>query len=563
MASVEDGREEEEEIEIQESVDEQDAEPLRIARDPKLPSHDDVECHRCSHIPFRDWCRHCVLGRGRGDPHLRTTGSSIAIVGLDYFFIEHDQVKKRKELDFAEDAAGEAALEDARASGTLVKCLVIRCAATKCLFGHVVPRKGADEEDFAAGLVVKAVEWLGHTELIIKGDNEPALQALISRSLELVRVKVERVTRISSEAPPAYDSQSNGGIEVGVMLIRGMFRTLRLCLETRIGRTIPVDHPVIPWLLEHTCLLMNVKTRGADGLTGWARARGRNFSQKLLGFGEKILYKLPVKGPQAPANMAAKWADGVFIGYARHTNTYVMATREGGIATSRSLKRVPMANRWCPETLAQITSTPWSRRERSSPEVRFQEPAVTSEEPVAVAPPPPTRRFRITDTDLRNHGFTDGCVQCSHIQRYGKTKAGTQHNDACRNRVLEEIGKTTDGDARITAHTARTDRFLAEHIEHHDQQVTPGHLQHRVADPPAHSPGVLPTAVPPAHPRPTDASIDAGINARLLQPDDDIHRQIAAGRGDSIDEDITENADENNGDMDIDDDDAMGFIGSL
>ena len=138
---------------------------------------------------------------------------------------------------------------------------MIRCAATRCLFAHVVPRKGADEEDFAAGLVVKAVGWLGHTELILKGDNEPALQALVSRSLELVRVKVEQVTRISSETPPAYDSQSNGSVELGVMLVRGMFRTIRLCLEARIGRTIPVDHAVIPWLLEHACLLINVKTR--------------------------------------------------------------------------------------------------------------------------------------------------------------------------------------------------------------------------------------------------------------------------------------------------------------
>ena len=246
------------------------------------------------------------------------------------------------------DAAGEAELEAARVSGTLIKCLIVRCASTKCLFGHVIPRKGADEEDFAANRAVKIIEWLGHTELILKGDNEPALQALTARVLELVRVRVAAVKKIGSETPPAYDSQSNGGVEVGVMLIRGMFRTLRLCLEARLDRKIPVDHAIIPWLLEHTCLLINVKTRGADGLTGWARARGRNFSQKLLGFGEKVLYKLPTKGPNAPANMAAKWADGQFIGYSWASNTYVMATREGGITTARSLNRVPMPNRWCP-----------------------------------------------------------------------------------------------------------------------------------------------------------------------------------------------------------------------
>jgi hypothetical protein len=143
------------------------------------------------------------------------------------------------------------------------------------VFGHVVPCKGADGQDFAANRVVKIVEWLGHTELILKGGNEPALQALAARTRELIRVRVERVTKIGSETPPAYDSQSNGGVEVGGMLIRGMSRTLRLCPEARIDRRILVDHALIPWLLERTCLLINVKTRGADGLTGWARASGR------------------------------------------------------------------------------------------------------------------------------------------------------------------------------------------------------------------------------------------------------------------------------------------------
>ena len=102
------------------------------------------------------------------DLHLRTAGSTTPMVGLDYFFIEHEKIKTRKELDYAEDEAGEAELEAARASGTLIKCLVVRCVATKNVFGHVVPCKGADEEDFAADRVVKIVEWLGHTELILK-----------------------------------------------------------------------------------------------------------------------------------------------------------------------------------------------------------------------------------------------------------------------------------------------------------------------------------------------------------------------------------------------------------
>ena len=245
MAPTEDAAEDEGEITIRDE-EAQDAEPFKVARGPKLPPEDDVECHRCSHIPFRSWCRWCVMGRGRGDPHLASAGSSIPIVGLDYFYIDEESVKKREELDYEKDAAGEAALDEERAAGNLLKCMVVRCASTKCIFGHVIPRKGADEEDFSANLVVEDVSWLGHVELMLKGDNEPALQALIARSLEVIRVKAGHVDKINTERPPTYDSQSNGGIEVGVMLIRGLFRTPRLCLEARIGKRIPAGHAVIP-----------------------------------------------------------------------------------------------------------------------------------------------------------------------------------------------------------------------------------------------------------------------------------------------------------------------------
>ena len=57
MAPIEDATGSNDEITIRDD-EEQDAEPLKVAIDPKFPSEDDdVECHRCSHIPSRSWCR--------------------------------------------------------------------------------------------------------------------------------------------------------------------------------------------------------------------------------------------------------------------------------------------------------------------------------------------------------------------------------------------------------------------------------------------------------------------------------------------------------------------------
>ena len=102
---------------------------------------------------------------------------------------------------------------------------------------------------------------------------------------------------MTKEDPAPYDSQANGFVEVGILLMRGIFRTLKLCLESRIQHRIPIDHAIVPWLVTHACLILNTSAVGPDGITAWTRARGRPFTQKPLHFGEKVLYKLPVKGP--------------------------------------------------------------------------------------------------------------------------------------------------------------------------------------------------------------------------------------------------------------------------
>ena len=101
----------EEEIEIDES---KDVEPLQPAPSPELPSAKIVEEHRHLHIPYRDWCKFCVLGRGTGLPHRRSGSSGIPLIGFDYFYITAGGVKVRGELEYAGDGEGNAALDEAR-----------------------------------------------------------------------------------------------------------------------------------------------------------------------------------------------------------------------------------------------------------------------------------------------------------------------------------------------------------------------------------------------------------------------------------------------------------------
>ena len=63
---------------------------------------------------------------------------------------------------------------------------------------------------------------------MLKTDNEPAILKLLQESLRDLRI--EGFDRVMFEYSLEYDPQSNGNAEVGVKLVKGMVRTMRLSL---------------------------------------------------------------------------------------------------------------------------------------------------------------------------------------------------------------------------------------------------------------------------------------------------------------------------------------------
>ena len=62
--------------------------PRRVL-DPKPPSPREVEEHNLTHLPYRNWCKHCVFGKGRAAPHYKRTKreDSLAEIHFDYCFM--------------------------------------------------------------------------------------------------------------------------------------------------------------------------------------------------------------------------------------------------------------------------------------------------------------------------------------------------------------------------------------------------------------------------------------------------------------------------------------------
>ena len=62
----------------------------------------------------------------------------------------------------------------------------MRCFKSKNTFTHVVLQKGDDEDHYCAKLVASDVEWLGHTSVIFKSDNEKAIVSVKERTARIL-----------------------------------------------------------------------------------------------------------------------------------------------------------------------------------------------------------------------------------------------------------------------------------------------------------------------------------------------------------------------------------------
>lgn len=442
---------------------EEETEPLNEVPDPSQPAEKQVEEHRTrGHLPFGLWCRRCCLERGRSMPHHAEEGSVIPIVGLDYFLLTAAGVQLREDMGTDDEV-----IQAARSRGEAAKCSIARCHKSRVIFAHVVPCTGADEQGIVADMVVYDIDWLGQTPTTLNADNGPPAQALARQALELAKVEGVELEHATHEGPPASGSQANGGTEVGVRVTRGMLRTLKLRLGQRLDKHIPVDHPVVAWLLEHACMLLTAAVRGDDGATAWMRIRGRPFAQHFVGFGEPVLHKCPTKWPRhnPHGNVGALGADGAFLGVNRYSNTSMVWTGNECIPV-RPVTRKPSSDRRVPDAIADVSGCHGKRRILAGQlRVRFGTAPLEHWTTANEAAPTAPRAMRIDRSDRGAHGYDADCGQCKHILTYKRPRSGTRRSTDCRQRTTKAMEETDAGRARLANNNGRLDRTRADQVE--------------------------------------------------------------------------------------------------
>ena len=475
--------------------EEEETTDKRVSADPGQPTRSEREDHNVDHTPYRSWCEECVRGRATGEQHRATGGvRSMPVISMDYLFVTQGQILRRSELEGGDD--------DER---FVLKVLVVKDSKTKAVFAHAVDKKGADADGYAVSRIVEDIRWLGHTRIALKADNERAIVKLLRESLKAARTDIAELEQVQEEFPSAYDSQSNGSIENAIRNFQGLMRTMKLGLERRLNVKIPHSHPLMSWLAEHVAWTQTMRHKHADGMTAYERVKGTAWTRKLLEFGEKALFKLPVKGPRhdLEGKLAERWSHGHFLGFARSSNEYIFWTEDGAVK-ARSQMRLSLDRRWPSGELEQVNRGAHSAYAPRIPD-RFL-PGDDAPEPPA-AEKRAAQAVQIRKADWEAHGSTPGCSKCIHADMHGWGKAGGPHSTECVERFRQFFSETEAGRARLQREADRQRVRPGE--EGGDGRIDPiaaGTPPSR----PAGTPLPRPPMPPPDHEPPHDVQQPAG-----------------------------------------------------
>ena len=125
------------------------------------PSEQEVEEHERTHMPFRNWCQHCVFGKAVNNPHKSQDheGQGLPHVVLDYMYLNEKYEKGKRKATIEGEGLPIVVIYDSRNS--------------KGAYAFAVPTKG--ECEYAIRKTSQVIgKNLGYHKFIYKGDQEPA-----------------------------------------------------------------------------------------------------------------------------------------------------------------------------------------------------------------------------------------------------------------------------------------------------------------------------------------------------------------------------------------------------
>ena len=235
--------------------------------------------HRLIHVPFRAWCRECVLGRGRDRSHRRIVGSDdVARIAMDYMFLtEYGFFKSRRK-------ANQAMSKDSEQTRNCITVLVIKDFLHKSIWAYPVEGKGVAAAEWLVAQVIEDLDTCGldGCHMVCKSDQEPSIAEVQKEIAEWRRRAGVGGTALENSR--VGDSQSNGRVERAIEELGGLIQTLKAGLESRLGTNISLTHPTVPWLIKHAASVITCYVVRARGKTSFERIKGRRCIEPIAEF---------------------------------------------------------------------------------------------------------------------------------------------------------------------------------------------------------------------------------------------------------------------------------------
>ena len=107
------------------------------------------------------------------------------------------------------------------------------------------------------------------------------------------QVKNSRQSDTRIENSPKGDSQSNGAAENAVREEERMIRTWKMSVEEELNAVVDNKHVLLPWLVMHAGVIITRYKTVHDGKTAYHRIKNKRPSNKMLPFGEKVVWMMP------------------------------------------------------------------------------------------------------------------------------------------------------------------------------------------------------------------------------------------------------------------------------
>ena len=312
-------------IEVGRPIQDTDDKHARVAKGLKVPgepSASERAQHELTHLPFRDWCPHCVKSKGRHGPAKKQSDRQ-PVIQVDYCFqATHPDLPLRKILSACDVQTG---------LGMAV----------------IVPSKG--ENNYAVAELKKFIYECGRTFGILQYDQESPLKNVCQRVCA-------ELGGLSLRAAPKSHPQSSGSVGQMQRTLYGQVRTLIAQVEQNLNIQITSDHVLYPWALKHAQWLLNRYLVHSDGCTSYYRRWNRNYEGGLCQFAEVVHAK--VIGGHAVRKADIPWKSALWLGRDTEADEIIVATDEG-VTKVRTVRRTPPSQHWQPDIVNGLKALPW------------------------------------------------------------------------------------------------------------------------------------------------------------------------------------------------------------